>query len=265
LRPAGSIDAYVVSPAGCYAGGPTFLCFCQGICGLVVWGDPQPEHAAEVLRALEADLRLRPHGYFIDARRLGATPSPEAFQLVLSHLLPRWEQYQGVIERCAIVLPPGMAGAVVAGFFSLASPPFPVRFFADPVAALEWLGSSAAVMAEIDSAQHAVGGADPFLFRLRAHLDDRLAAATPRGAAKELGVSGRSLQRRLQDANTTFTNELNAARVRKAQRLLAGSDIKVTGIALEVGCASSQHFSQLFRKLTGETPSAWRTTHRSAN
>ena len=265
MRAAGSIDAFVSAPAGSYAGGPTFLCFCDGICGLVVWGDPQPEHAAEVLRALEADLRLPPHGYFIDARRLGATPSPEAFQLVLSHLLPRWESYREVIQRCAIVLPPGMAGAVVAGFFSMAAPPFPLRFFADPVAALEWLGSDAGVLPKIDAAQHAVGGADPFLFRLRAHLDHRLAAATPQRAARELGVSARSLQRRLQDANTTFTAELNAARVRKAQRLLAGSGLKVTGIALEVGCASSQHFSQLFRKLTGETPSAWRTTHRAAN
>ena len=184
---------------------------------------------------------------------------------MVSYLHPRWEAYRDSVVRNAIVLPPGMAGAVVAGFYSVAAPPFPVRFFDDPSTALLWLGADPRVLAQLDAAQRELGGADPFLFRLRALLDARLSGATPAGAARGLGLSPRSLQRRLQEAGSTFTGELNAARVRKAQRLLAGSDLKVTGIALEVGCASSQHFSHLFRRLTGETPRAWRASRRSAN
>ena len=44
--------------------------------------------------------------------------------------------------------------------------------------------------------------------------------------------------------------------------LLLESDAKLTSVAVEVGCASLQHFSSLFRKLTGESPSAWRARHR---
>jgi len=40
--------------------------------------------------------------------------------------------------------------------------------------------------------------------------------------------------------------------------LLADTDHKITSIAFEVGCASLQHFSTLFRKATGVAPSEWR-------
>jgi len=67
---------------------------------------------------------------------------------------------------------------------------------------------------------------------------------------------------RLHAAGTTFRHELNSARVRAAQTLLATSHTKLEVIAAEIGCASVQHFSTLFRRETGEAPSAWRARHR---
>jgi AraC family transcriptional regulator len=46
--------------------------------------------------------------------------------------------------------------------------------------------------------------------------------------------------------------------VRAAQRLLAEGDASIARVASEVGCKSLSHFSALFRRLTGETPSDWR-------
>ncbi len=110
--------------------------------------------------------------------------------------------------------------------------------------------------------QHA-SGTPPLLFRLRALLDRHPADATVESAAQQLSLSTRSLQRRLIEAKTSFRAELLAARLRKAQRLLAATDLKITAVALDVGCASSQHLSAMFRKMTGESPSVWRSTHRA--
>jgi hypothetical protein len=49
---------------------------------------------------------------------------------------------------------------------------------------------------------------------------------------------------------------------RRLSRRLASTELKITAVALEVGCASSQHLSALFRKMTGQSPRAWRATHR---
>lgn len=77
-------------------------------------------------------------------------------------------------------------------------------------------------------------------------------------AVKQLGVSERSLQRHLQAAGTSFSNEVQAARIAIAKRLLVETDRKLIAIAIEVGCASLQSFSAMFRRVTGEAPSEFR-------
>jgi transcriptional regulator GlxA family with amidase domain len=66
------------------------------------------------------------------------------------------------------------------------------------------------------------------------------------------------MQRALAAAGTSFQRELGLFRVEYAKSLLTVSDASLTEIALEVGCSSLQHFSGLFRRFTGESPSAWR-------
>ena len=51
---------------------------------------------------------------------------------------------------------------------------------------------------------------------------------------------------------------LLSVRVRLAQEMLAGSDIAVTDLALELGFSSSQHFAATFKRLTGETAQGYR-------
>jgi len=80
-------------------------------------------------------------------------------------------------------------------------------------------------------------------------------------AARALGVTGRTLQRHLAASNTRFTDEVARAQVARAQRLMLDPDAKLGAIALEIGCASASTFSELFRRVTGETPSQWRRRH----
>ena len=47
-------------------------------------------------------------------------------------------------------------------------------------------------------------------------------------------------------------------RIDQARRLLAGSDLTVTAIAVELGFGSSQHFARAFRQHVGRTPTAYR-------
>ena len=85
-----------------------------------------------------------------------------------------------------------------------------------------------------------------------------LACTSPRAMA----MSERNLQRRLQAEGTSFAREVAAGQIRVAKRLLAESDVPVTTIAHEIGCSSPQHFSHLFRRMNGESPTRWRERNR---
>src|SRR5258708_15522733 len=129
MRRAASAAAYAAAPVGGWIGGRHWLVFCASplLSGLVVWDDPSDADARAVLEAMEAEVGpgLGAHAFFVDARRLCEQPDPHAFAAVVEHLAPRWEQFGARITRNAIVLPPGMGGAVVAGFHSLLPAPFP--------------------------------------------------------------------------------------------------------------------------------------------
>jgi AraC-like DNA-binding protein len=50
-------------------------------------------------------------------------------------------------------------------------------------------------------------------------------------------------------------------RIERAAELLAGTDLPVTAVALEVGFGSGQHLARAFRSATGCTPRDYRRTH----
>ncbi len=60
----------------------------------------------------------------------------------------------------------------------------------------------------------------------------------------------------------TPNDYLLRCRIRKARELLSKTDKDVTDIALDAGFASSQYFSQVFKKYTGMTPSRYRDAQR---
>ena len=56
----------------------------------------------------------------------------------------------------------------------------------------------------------------------------------------------------------TPMNFLEARRMEQAKQLLLTTDLPVQQVAQNIGFSNAQHFSTRFRKLTGQSPSAFR-------
>ncbi len=57
----------------------------------------------------------------------------------------------------------------------------------------------------------------------------------------------------------TFTHYLSLVRVAKAKKQLANPQLRISEIAYEAGFNSLTHFNRMFRKLAGESPTAFRS------
>ncbi len=257
-----SIEDFMRRPVGHYYAANSFVYWYPhpDINGITLRGSPCPDDIRELTQLMDAMLRVRatPHSSLIDARSL-THADPIAFSELAHYVVQRWPALSGVIRRQALVRPVGLVGAVVAGFYQVLPPSFPVGVFDTLEDALEWLGPSAGehaknALEELNSAERP----DALLIRLRARLESDCSKVSCERMARELGVSERTLQRRLQAAGTSFHEEVQQARVRAAQKLMLTSEANLTAIALEIGCASLQHYSSLFRKVTGQSPSEWR-------
>ncbi len=77
-------------------------------------------------------------------------------------------------------------------------------------------------------------------------------------AAEILGMSRRTLQRRLQQNGISYTGILQEARFQFARTLLSDPDAKIIDVAMASGYGSPQHFSRAFRGFTGVTPTIYR-------
>jgi len=262
VTPAADVEEYRADPAGTYLVMPRALVFCARptLWGFSLWGAPTESDLRRVVPLLSLELTAEPHASLVDVRRL-ESGDPRAFAVLTRYLRTNFETFRTCVTRLALVRPPGLLGATVAGFYQVAGSPYPVRVFDDLRAAGAWLRAPEAT-ATLEAAVEAASGMSPVLLKLRRWLDSHLDEATLPRAARAVSRATRSLQRDLRDARTSFQAELDSARVRLAKRLLVESDSTLTEIAYDVGCASPQHFSTLFRRVVGAQPSAWRLTAR---
>lgn len=76
--------------------------------------------------------------------------------------------------------------------------------------------------------------------------------------AAQLGMSERTLQRRLQDEGTSYQEILDNTRHHLAQELLKNTRIPLTDIALQLGFAEPSAFFRAFKKWQGTTPGQYR-------
>ncbi|HMJ12046.1 MAG TPA: AraC family transcriptional regulator [Polyangiaceae bacterium] len=152
------------------------------------------------------------------------------------------------------------------------------RFFRCPVefgAALDALTCDAVVLdqplpaANPELAEHNDGlirkylaemGQDTLLNRARAVLAEQIAAdASPVALAGALGMSVRTLQRRLQEHGTSVAELLGDVRKELACAYLRDKTYSVTEIAFLLGFEDSSGFARAFRRWMGQSPSAYRT------
>jgi AraC-like DNA-binding protein len=98
----------------------------------------------------------------------------------------------------------------------------------------------------------------PLLDELRRVLCELCFERDLERCARAMGLSTRSLQRRLKDHRTTFVREVERARVLHAMKLMTETTAPLSWIALEVGFSTPGRLSAAFRHVAGTTPSAWR-------
>jgi AraC-like DNA-binding protein len=123
----------------------------------------------------------------------------------------------------------------------------------DP-ALLHWLDDQA------EAALHEHASTGNFLGRLRATVRAHLAAGTPTvaHAARELGMSSRTLQRRLEEERTTFQALVESVRADLALYYLRDGSHRLSEIAERCGYSELSAFLRAFKRWTGQTPTELR-------
>ena len=92
---------------------------------------------------------------------------------------------------------------------------------------------------------------------LNAHLRRPLTMAE---VAAQMHVTERTLRRQLAEAGDHFSAIRDRIRERRATALLRHSTLAVSGVALEVGFSDGREFRRAYRRWTGRTPLAARTS-----
>ncbi len=83
--------------------------------------------------------------------------------------------------------------------------------------------------------------------------------------ARELGMSERTLQRRITEEGLTFRRLLNETRRELIHEYLRDDSVEITEAAFLVGFENTNSFYRAFRSWEGKTPAEWRADHRGRN
>ncbi|WP_428240167.1 AraC family transcriptional regulator ligand-binding domain-containing protein [Gynuella sp.] len=96
--------------------------------------------------------------------------------------------------------------------------------------------------------------------RVKVILKRALASGRPEIGmiAKELGMSERTLQRRITDEATTFRTLLTDARRELGQQMLTDPDIDISEVAYMLGYQDTTSFYRAFKDWEGISPGEWR-------
>lgn len=241
--------------------GPTHLICCasDSLLTALLWGAPARRDAAHLADALEVTTDMALAEVFdvlVDARAIEALELP-ALEELSGYLTVRVESWNRRIRRFALVHPPGMVGALVAGLLPLHNPRFALKFFESRDAALRWLEPPPPSVERVRELGGGIRELAPRLRALREYLVFAVADATLEAASAALDTTPRTLQRDLRRLGTNFQSELTRTRVRAACMLLAHSPEKIDSIARHLGLSVSQLHST-FRREIGKTPAAYR-------
>jgi AraC-like DNA-binding protein len=107
-------------------------------------------------------------------------------------------------------------------------------------------------------------GEENFVERVRIAIQQKLTGQRPNveDIADVLHVSARTLQRRLQDARSSFQSVLEEARHQLARHYLKNSVLELNEAAYLLGYEDANSFVRAFRGWEGIPPARWRETQR---
>ena len=269
LLPVGSLADFREELLGRFLLGPTWLHACvePELFVVSLWGRPQQEDVTRLVESLRLEIEpgVPAHRSLVDASAVEGGQE-DAFLELGRYVHEQHALLSERVERLALVRPSGLAGAAIAGFFSVLDAPYPVRVFDEARLALLWLDVPEAprLADELSALRAEHSGVSSLLAALRALLTSHRIDADLESAATRLGLSSRTLQRQLRELGTSFRDELTTARLKEAEARMLDSEAPLTAIALDAGFSTLAHFSAAFRKVHGTSPSEWRRERRDS-
>lgn len=247
-----------------FATGGGFLAWCAtpALCGLVLWGPLTRGAVAALVPTFDragANKITMPCDFVLDARRLTGC-EPGAYDELAAAIVSRAPELRRRIRRQAFVRGHGLLGAAVSGFYAAIDVELATRSFGELAAALGWLDRGGdGLAARIEALAVEASSGSIVVEQLRGWLgargNRRIAIDE---AARDLGMSMRSLQRELHRSATSFRVEVERARLATAQHLLQHTELKIAAIATHIGMSNEGNFSTFFRRVMGTSPAEWR-------
>ncbi|MGV3625095.1 MAG: helix-turn-helix domain-containing protein [Archangium sp.] len=231
--------------------------------GTVMWGKPLEHDIAEMEPYWSigaGDSKWDGRAAFIDARAVEAIDAL-GFKRLLSYLLRTQQSLKGV-GSVTMVHGGGLVGVVTAGLLNVVRPAYPFRAVGAEQLKKAFEEVRVGDLYEPVETLRGSVGQDPEIVRLVRAVLSRTLDATAHDVADELGLSARTLQRRLDSAGTSLRQERQRHLLLHAEELLAATSLDLDAIAAQVGLASASHLVSLFRRVHGATPGEWRERNR---
>jgi len=118
----------------------------------------------------------------------------------------------------------------------------------------------------LESALRKQGAGPTWVEQVRESIVRRMRGQRPsiEAVARDLCVSSRTLQRRLEGAGTTYQQLLDNVRLDTARRLLANTDLDAGEIAFLLGFEELNSFTRAFHTWVGAPPMRWRAMRAGA-
>jgi AraC-like DNA-binding protein len=260
------IDAFLQQgPVGRFTSTACCVVWCvsRALCGVYFWGRPSAEELLYVSRIAEAYPRWMADKFqvVVDGREVDALDG-EALSVQMAWLMQHGSQLLKHAEIWSIVAEGSVVARLATAMPTLgAGEGFRITSKAlEAYRAVAGVGADA-LSASVDASVAQVRGLPRELHVIRALLRRRLDAKID-DAAKALGMSTRSLQRWLTREDSSFHQEVVAARFALASELLLTSDLKVAAIGARLHI-SERAVTLLFHEQTGLTPMAWREKNKA--
>jgi AraC-like DNA-binding protein len=142
--------------------------------------------------------------------------------------------------------------------------PHDLLVFDEAALALPMVNRNAQLLAVLlPGLERAVGHTDDartLIDDVRVALSETICGDRPAIAkvAKSLGMSARTMQRRLGELDTTYQDVLDGVRRQSARRLLTSTDLPIGEVAFVLGFEEVNSFTRAFHAWEGTTPVRWR-------